>query len=113
MLCEVEKVTTSEPLWRIVLNAGRGTGVVLKSPRVNLIADDNGTNIDRTMTELLGESGPAENSKRFPFRVTIEDGTVELKSGSNLLDADPTLTATDSAETAPEIAALVSSINGY
>ena len=113
MLCEVEKVTTSEPLWRIVLNAGRGTGVVLKSPRVNLIADDNGTNIDRTMTELFGESGPAENSKRFPFRVTIEDGTVELKSGSNLLDADPTLTATDSAEPAPEIAALVSSINGY
>jgi hypothetical protein len=113
MLCEIEKVTTSEPLWRIVLNAGRGTGVVLKSPRVHLIADDNGTNIDRTLTELFGESDPAESSKRFPFRVTIEDGSVELQSGSNLLNADPILTATESSELSPEIAALVSSINGY
>ena len=72
MLCEIEKVTTSEPLWRIDLNAGRGTVVVLKSPRVHLIADVNGTNIDRTMTELLGESEPAESSGRFPFRFTIE-----------------------------------------
>lgn len=113
MLCEIEKVTTSEPLWRIVLNAGRGTGVVLKSPRVNLIADDNGTNIDQTLTELFGESDSAENSKRFPFRVTVEDGSVELQSGSNLLNADPTLTATEAAGPAPEIAASVSSINGY
>ena len=113
MLCEIEKVTTSEPLWRIVLNAGRGTGIVLTSPQVHLIADDNGTNIDRTMTALFGESNPDVNSKRFPFRVTIEDGTVELKSSSNLLNADPTLTATETAEPTPEIAALVSSINGY
>ena len=113
MLCEIEMVTTAEPLWRIVLNAGRGTGVVLKSPRVHLIADDKGTNIDRTLTELFGESDPAESSKRFPFRVTIEDGTLELKSGSNLLNADPTLTATEPAEPSPEIAALASSINGY
>jgi hypothetical protein len=113
MLCEIEKVTTSEPLWRIVLNAGRGTGVVLKSPQVNLIADDNGTNIDRTMTELFGESDPAENSKRFPFRVTIEDGSVELRSGANLLNADVTLTATESVAPTTDIAAVVSSINGY
>ena len=113
MLCEIEKVTTSEPLWRIVLNAGRGTGVVLKSPRVHLIADDNGTNIDRTMTELFGESDPRGSSRRFPVRVSIEDGTVELRSGANLLNAAPTLTARESAVPSPEIAALVSSINGY
>jgi hypothetical protein len=113
LLCEIEKTTTTEPLWRIVLNAGRGTGLVLKSPHVRLIADDNGTNIDRTLTELFGESDAAKTTKRFPFRITIEDGTVELKSGSNLLNAAPTLTTTDSAESSPEIAALVSSINGY
>ncbi len=66
MLCEIEKVTTSEPLWRIVLNAGRGTGVVLRSPRINLIADDNGTNIDRTMTELFGS--PIQRRTRSDFR---------------------------------------------
>ena len=113
LMCEIEKTTTTEPLWRIVLNAGRGTGLVLKSPHVRLIADDNGTNIDRTLTELFGESDTAKTTKRFPFRITIEDGTVELKSGSNLLNAAPTLTTKDSAESSPEIAALVSSINGY
>lgn len=113
MLCEIENLTTSEPLWRIVLNAGRGTGVALKSPRVRLIADDNGTNIDRTLTELFGETDPAENSKRFPFRVNIDNGAVELQSGSNLLNADPTLTANEPAASTPEIAALASSINGY
>ncbi|MFO0999479.1 MAG: hypothetical protein U0936_04015 [Planctomycetaceae bacterium] len=55
LLCEVE---SNEPRSRTRhhLNAGRSTGVVLRSPRVHLIADDNGTNIDRTMTELFGES---------------------------------------------------------
>ena len=32
LLCEIKTTTTTEPLWRIVLNAGRGTGLVLKSP---------------------------------------------------------------------------------
>ena len=113
LLCEIEKTTTAEPLWRIILNAGRGTGLVLKSPHVRLIADDNGTNIDRTLVELFGESDSARTTKRFPFRITIEDGTVELKSGSNLLSADPTLTKTDTFESSPAISALVSSINGH
>lgn len=113
LLCEIEKVTTSEPLWRIVLSVGRGTGVVLKAPKVRLIADDHGTNIDRTITELFGESDATKTTKRFPFRITIEDGTVELNSGSNLLSAEPTLTTSGSAESSSEIAAFVSDINGY
>jgi len=79
MLCEVERVTTIEPLWRIALNAGRGTGVVVKSPRLILIAGEKGTNLDRTVTELFGNSDET-NGPRFPFRLTIEDGAVQLRS---------------------------------
>lgn len=110
MLCEIERVKTSEPLWRIVLNAGRGIGLVLNSPKVCLIADENGTNIDRTLTELFGEPKTANSTKRFPFRIIIEDGTVELRSSADLPGAEPTLTA---AKSSPEIGALVTSINGY
>jgi hypothetical protein len=82
LLCEVEHVITVEPLWRIVLNAGRGTGIIVKSPRLNLIADERGTNIDRTVTAIVGES-PATDGVRFPFRMTINDGLVELQSASS------------------------------
>ena len=91
MLCEVERITTIEPLWRIALNAGRGTGVVLKSPRLILIADEKGTNLDRTVTELFGSSDE-HNGPRFPFRVTIEDGAVQLRSTPVAITTVATLT---------------------
>ncbi|MEJ7593274.1 MAG: hypothetical protein WKF77_17150 [Planctomycetaceae bacterium] len=56
ILCEVERITSVEPLWRIALNTGRGTGIIVKSPRLTLIADDHGTNLEHTVTELFGES---------------------------------------------------------
>ena len=80
ILCEVEHITTVEPLWRIALNTGRGTGIVVKSPRLTLIADERGTNLERTVTELFGESTDS-GSDRFPFRVTVENGVVQLRSG--------------------------------
>ncbi len=92
VLCEAERITTIEPLWRIALNGGRGTGVVVKSPRVNLIADEQGSNIDRTMTELFGTSKETTDNQ-FPFRVTIENGSVELRSATASGVLDPTLTA--------------------
>ena len=79
VLCEVEQITTTEPLWRIALNTGRGTGIVVKSPRLTLIADDQGTNLDRTVTAIFGQSTDTSND-RFPFRVTIEDGAMQLGS---------------------------------
>lgn len=91
MLCEVERVTTIEPLWRIALNAGRGTGVVVKSPRLILIADEKGTNLDRTVTELVGSSDET-NGPRFPFRIAIEDGAVQLRSAPVANAAISTLT---------------------
>lgn len=81
VLCEAERVTTVEPLWQIALNAGRGTGVVVKSPRLNLIADEQGTNIDRTITEIFGKQQET-TAGRFPFRVTIENGSAQLRSES-------------------------------
>jgi hypothetical protein len=104
MLCEVERVTTMEPLWRIALNAGRGTGVVVKSPRLILIADDKGTNLDRTVTELFGSSEETQGP-RFPFRVTIEDGSVQLQSASV---ATPTAGALTGAVDDTSAAAVVS-----
>jgi len=92
ILCEAERIATIEPLWRIALNGGRGTGVVVKSPRVNLIADEQGTNIDRTVTELFGTS-KGTTDDQFPFRVTIENGSVELRSAPASGVLDPTLTA--------------------
>jgi hypothetical protein len=91
LLCEAENIITIEPLWRIVLNGGRGTGVVVKSPKLNLITNEQETNIDRTITELFGHSN-ASGGDRFPFRVAIENGAVQLRSEpfSNVLDSTPT-----------------------
>ena len=91
VLCEVERITTVEPLWRIALNAGRGTGIIVQSPRLTLITDDHGTNLDRTVAELFGESTDS-GSDRFPFRVTIENGAVQLRSRppANVLESTPT-----------------------
>ncbi len=88
-LCEAERITTLEPLWRIVLNGGRGTGIVVTSPRLNLIADESGTNIDRTLTAVFGKSAGG-NSDQFPFRIILEDGEIVLRSVST-----PTPAASD------------------
>ena len=122
VLCEIERIATIEPLWRIALNSGRGTGIVVKSPRLTLIADDQGTNLDRTMTELFGASTDSDND-RFPFQVTIENGTVSLQSGppTNVLESTPTsMTAAEVSATnlkasltsATAVVAEVTDING-
>ncbi len=122
-LCEADRVTTIEPLWRIAMNAGRGTGVLVQNPRLMLIADEDGTNIDRTVTAIFGESKDDDQSSRFPFRITIENGAVELRSNISALAVDPLLTsaiestgevaALEKLQTgSSEISATVSSING-
>lgn len=92
VLCTVEKVSTSEPLWRIAMNMGRGTGFTLKSPRMLLIADESGTNIDRTMVELFGPT-KSSTSASIPFRVTVEDGEVQLFSSLSTMADQPHLTS--------------------
>ena len=91
ILCEIEHITTVEPLWRIALNMGRGTGIIVRSPCLKLMADDQGTNLERTLAELFGDAPDASNA-RFPFRVTIENGTAELISdaGDNVWDSTQT-----------------------
>ena len=96
VLCEVEQMTTTEPLWRIALNTGRGTGIVVKSPRLTLIADDQGTNLDRTVTAIFGQSTDTSND-RFPFRVTIEDGAMQLGSAPLAALLEPALTSSGDA----------------
>ncbi|MCA9013124.1 MAG: hypothetical protein KDB01_25410, partial [Planctomycetaceae bacterium] len=97
VLCEAERISTIEPLWQIALNAGRGTGVVVRSPRLSLIADEQGTNIDRTITEIFGKQHDT-SAGRFPFRVTIENGSAQLRSESFFpaLDAAYTSAAIES-----------------
>ena len=92
LLCEIERASTVEPLWRIAMNGGRGTGILIKSPQLTLIADENGTNVERTVSALMGESSPESTSPPFPFRITIEDGSAQLMSSfasaAPLLEAD-------------------------
>lgn len=121
MLCEVERATTVEPLWRIVLNAGRGTGIVVSKPQLTLISDEHGTNVERTLTAVFGESTSESHSPRFPIRVMIEDGTIELRSGAVSL-RDPAFSSADgnnedakeseSTAMSASVSATVSSING-
>jgi len=80
LLCEIERASTVEPLWRIAMNGGRGTGILIKSPQLTLIADEQGTNVERTVSALLGEAGSDATAPAFPFRITIEDGSVQLQS---------------------------------
>lgn len=89
LLCEIERISTVEPLWRILLNGGRGTGIVLKSPRLSLITDERGTNIERTLTAISGESTESPGD-RFPFRVTLVGGSIQLRSSSMPTAADAT-----------------------
>ena len=89
LLCEVERISTVEPLWRILLNGGRGTGIVVKSPRLNLITDERGTNVERTLTAISGESTESPGD-RFPFRVTLAGGSIQLRSSSMPTAADAT-----------------------
>ena len=89
LLCEAERIITVQPLWRILINGGRGTGIVVKSPRLNLTTDEGGTNIERTMTAIFGESADGRTD-RFPFHVTVESGEIQLRPSSMPIAADAT-----------------------
>ena len=104
LLCEIERISTVEPLWRILLNGGRGTGIVVKSPRLNLITDERGTNVDRTLKVILGPSTESSDD-RFPFRLTVEGGSIQLHSSSMP-------TAADEALRSVAVAVAVSGLNG-
>ncbi len=74
-LLRVSRIRTREPLWKIVANLGAGTSLELQQPQILLVADESGTNLQRTLTALSG--GSAETSDQvFPFCVTIRNGTV-------------------------------------
>jgi len=122
LLCEIERISTVEPLWRILLNGGRGTGLVLKSPQLNLTTDERGTNLDRTLAAISGES-IASSADRFPFRVTVEGGSIQLRSSSMPTVADATPASVTLIENnaqkdramrpaTPPAAVIVSSIDG-
>lgn len=114
ILAEVQQVRSVEPLWRIALNAGRGTGIIIKSPHLNLITDDQGSNLERTVTQLFGASTDT-SSDRFPFRITIDDGTVLQRSevSANAQNEAATASSAESTMTNPSSAiAEVKNING-
>lgn len=76
VLADAATVFTKEPLWRIVLNGGRGTGLVVKEPRVRFIVCDGVSNLDETLTAVFGEQ-KSTSSSTFPIRLQVENGEVQ------------------------------------
>lgn len=78
-LITIRTVRTVEPLWQIVVGLGRGMTVVVVEPHLNLVVDEQGSNLQSTMTELVGSSSGSSDST-FPIRIRIEGGDAVLTS---------------------------------
>jgi hypothetical protein len=93
-LCTVEEVHTTESLWQIAINAGRGTGISLRKPQVFLATADDSSNLEQTLTKIFGEADSSEADERFPVRVIIEDGELTVRTLSELSAETASATAT-------------------
>jgi hypothetical protein len=128
-LCTVEEIHTTESLWQIAINAGRGTGISLRKPHVFLTTTNDSNNLEQTLTKIFGEADSSEVAERFPMRVIIEDGELTVRSADAQSDetasaaiavapADPfapPLTADQKVVTvsrSPEVSARLTKING-
>ncbi|MFO0976871.1 MAG: hypothetical protein U0996_10760 [Planctomycetaceae bacterium] len=95
VLADAATVITKEPLWQIVLNGGRGTGLVVREPRVRFIVRDGVSNLDETLTAVFGEQ-KSNSSSTFPVRLQIENGEVQYLNAV----ASATAHAEETSETA-------------
>ncbi len=76
VLADASTVVTKEPLWQIVMNAGRGTGLTVKEPRVRFIVRDGVSNVDETLIAVFGEH-ESTSEPTFPIRLQIDNGEVQ------------------------------------
>ena len=72
-------VRTQEPLWKIVARLGGGISYELIEPELNLILDDQGSNLQRTLQAVAGRTDASEE-ELFAIRVMVHDGRATLRS---------------------------------
>ncbi len=106
-LISIPLVTTAEPLWRIALQLGRGTSVVLNNPHLHLVVDEHGSNLQQTITSIFG-SDEESNTSTFPIRLVVRNGMVSVRSElqpepSAITDINGTFATPTVATALPEI----------
>ena len=75
-LLVAQRITTSEPLWRIAVNMGEGIQLTVVEPELNLVNTANGSNLNDAMQDLTGKQ--EADGSAFPFRVAIQNGRINV-----------------------------------
>lgn len=81
-LMTATSISTTQPLWQLLLSMGKRAEVTVLQPVVNIRVRDGQTNIEHAMTSIFGASEVATSSPTTPVSVTIQDGIVRLLSES-------------------------------
>lgn len=85
-LAEVSRITTKEPLWKILFSQGRDVSIVLTEPKLKLVVDEHGSNLQKTIDSVFGPAAadsPAPN-EYFPCDISIENGSLLLLSDGSV-----------------------------
>ena len=89
-LLVAQRITTSQPLWKIAMNPGQGIQVTIVEPELNLVNTDDGSNLNDAIQDLAGKQ--EADGAAFPCRVAIVNGRINV--------ANVKSKATDTADTA-------------
>lgn len=78
-LLTAKSVSSDQPLWKLLFTMGRNSSFVVQDPVINVRTVGQTTNVEATLTEMLGTSSSAQTtSEPFPVALTIHNGTVRL-----------------------------------
>lgn len=83
-LATADVVTIRQPLWEILMSGGRGLQLQIERPVLNLRSKEGRTNIERTLTEMLGSAEEQASNEGFPIDVSVTEGTVHLLGQNSL-----------------------------
>lgn len=75
-LLAAQRMTTSQPLWKIAMNLGQGIQVTIVEPELNLINTDDGSNLNDAIQDLAGKQ--KVDGAAFPCRVAIMNGRINV-----------------------------------
>ena len=88
VLLSAEVVKSREPLWKILVQMGQGISVDLQRPVLNLSLDESGSNLQKTIDEVVGKS-EATSESLWPVRITVTDGRASLQSSVSVAGSSP------------------------
>lgn len=85
-LAEIRSLRTTEPLWQLVLEGGRGIHLSLEQPRLKLVVEPDGSNVEKTIASVFGQNqNSASTDSAFPFTAKVNDGQVLIASTRTLV----------------------------